>query len=224
MKFILLTLVLGLSMYANSQVAKPDGGTNPVSANNPSGPGIIEAGNRETVDQLHPTPVNRNILDELQRVENTKVAAPGMNGDITDPSMARKQFEQMRNESEKQVQAEMASYRNELMSRLIKEEYYGLINEPVQDIPNNSTGGISKLAKLKALKEMLQDHISKLPQPIAANTSSTNQPKNKAVDFSLMEQQLDSKIMEEENRFRMDTERRVEMESRRLQQNQNQNK
>lgn len=163
--------------------------------------------------------LNELLAQNNQRIENTRVAVPGMNGDITDPSLTRKKFEEMRNESEKQVQSEMAKYKNALMGRIIKEEYYGLINEPVQE-GSNIDGGILKLAKLKALREILQDHLSKLPQPVSANAVNADQIKNKPMDFSMM-QQLDSKIIEEEQHFRMATERRLEMESIRVQQNQN---
>jgi len=131
-------------------------------------------------------------------------------------------FELNRVELEKQTMAEMETYRNEILNRLIMEEYSRLINDKTPNLPDNNRDGISKLAKYKTLRELLQEQISRRNKPILPNSGGSNASLNTPKEHDNLIKQLDLKIGEEEQRAEMDTRHRMEMEMRMEQERQKQ--
>ena len=146
--------------------------------------------------------------------------------DLTSPNMdvlrSGRNFELNRVELEKQTMAEMETYRNEILNRLIMEEYSRLINDKTPNLPDNNRDGISKLAKYKTLRELLQEQISRRSKPILPNSGSSNASLNTPKEHDNLIKQLDLKIGEEEQRAEMDTRHRMEMEMRMEQERQKQ--
>lgn len=154
--------------------------------------------------------INRNIPPDLNRPE-------------MDQFRPERNFEFERIESEKQTVAEMENYQSEILVRLIKEEYYGLINNKISDQSDSNRDRILRLAKYRTLRDLLYEQISKRNKPAlpgTANNTSLNNP----MELNKMVQQLDVKIREEEQRLEILTRHRMEMERRFEQGNQNQNK
>jgi hypothetical protein len=145
-----------------------------------------------------------------------------MNRPGFDPLMAGQNFELNRVESEKQTRVEMENYRNEILLRLVKEEYYRLINDKTPATQDNIPNRNSKLAKYKTLKELLQEQAGKRANPPVTNPSQTNPPITNPMELDGMMQQLDAKIREEENRAEMLNRHRMEMQVRMEQEHQKQ--
>lgn len=167
-----------------------------------------------------PVPMHMNN----QGMDGNKNIPPNLNRHGMDQFKPERNFEFERIESEKQTVAEMENYRSEILVRLIKEEYYGLINNKMSDQTDANRDRILKLAKYRTLKDLLSEQISKRNKPVLQGTVSNNLHLNNPMELNNMVQQLDVKIREEEQRFEMLTRHRIEMERRFEQENQNQNK
>ena len=176
------------------------------------------------VVQLEKVRQLNRLMDTNNQVSvKNENAIPDANRPGMDYSRSEQNFELNRMESEKQTITEMEKYRNEILNRLIKEEYYRLINDKTPEAPETNLGSTPKLAKYKALREILHGQMSRKSKPGIPNKGTTNLPVQKQVEPDNLMQQLDSKIQEEEQRAEMFARHRMEMERRMGQENQNQN-
>lgn len=167
--------------------------------------------------------LNRLMAMNNTDMDNTKNTPSELNRPGMDDLKSEQNFELNRMESEKQTMAEMENYRNEILDRLIKEEYYRLINDKTPAVTDNNMDRTSKLAKYKTLRNLLQEQISRQSKPISANSGQANLPPKNPQELNNIRQQLDLKIRDEEQRAEMFSRQRMEMEGRIGQGNQNKN-
>lgn len=198
--------------------------------NNPSPPG----------SDINNTPMTTGLLENVRKLNmqlsidmldnvNYELNTPDMNEQGIDLMNAERNFDLYRIESERQNRVEMENYRNDIILRLINEEYYRLINDKTPAGQNTMPGTNSKLSKYKALKDLLQEQINRGINPVIPNTDKAALPGHNPMEMGNMAKQLDEKIREEEMRSEMfyrqqiETQMRMEQEHQKPVQNKNNN-
>jgi hypothetical protein len=199
-KIILIAIGICFSFMLQAQVSKPV----------------------DVTDGGHSAALKADKMNTVKNNNPNEKTPSNMNRQGIDPLMAERNFEATRIESEKQIRFEMENYRNEIMLRLINEEYYRLINDKTPVLQGNLPNRNTKLAKYKTLKELLQEQAGKRANPAAANPGQMNPPMTNPMELDGMMQQLDSKIREEEMHSEMLNRQRMEMQMRMEQEHQKQ--
>lgn len=191
--------------------------------NSPMQPGLNNDSNSKNALQLEKVRQLNRLLDSNDQVrvknENTssEVNRLGM-----DYSKSEQRFELSRMETEQQIRNEMENYRYEILDRLIKEEYYRLINDQTVEVPDSNMGRTSRLAKYKTLREMLQEQMSRRNKPGIPNSGQPKMQTQERTVYDNLLPQLELKIREEEQRAEMINRHRMEMEMRIEQEHQKQ--